>query len=67
MLAEIYRQQYPGIVVIGYHCPARQKPYKNTVYIDKGLDDELIYRMIDHSYNEAVRTLKKADREMLKE
>lgn len=65
VLAEAWRQQYPGVVVAGYHCPARQKPYKNTVYVNQGLPDELIYRMIDHSYDDAVKRLKRTERDIL--
>lgn len=65
VLAEAYRQQYPGIVTAGYHCPACQKPYKNTVCINRGLPDDLIYQMIDMSYHEAVKSLRKADRDEL--
>jgi predicted DNA-binding protein (MmcQ/YjbR family) len=53
MLADYYRQTYPDFVVPGYHCPDRQRRYKNTVYIDRVPDDALIFEMIDHSYNEA--------------
>ncbi len=59
MLADYYRRTYPGLVIVGYHCPDRQKPYKNTVYLNKGLDDILIFDMIDHSYQEAVKRLRK--------
>lgn len=65
VLAEAYRQQYPGVVKVGYHCPARQKPFKNTVSLNKGLPDGFVYRMIDHSYDEAVKRLKKEERERL--
>jgi predicted DNA-binding protein (MmcQ/YjbR family) len=66
MLADFYRNSYPGTVIAGYHCPDRQKPYKNTVYLNCGLNDSLIYDMLDHSYEEAVKRLKKAEREQLK-
>jgi len=66
MLADFYRCSYPEIVIVGYHCPDRQKPFKNTVYINQGIGDELIYDMLDHSYEEAVKRLKKIDRESLK-
>lgn len=62
-LADYYRQTYPGIVIAGYHCPDRQKPYKNTVYIYQGLEETLIYDMLDHSYNEALKSLTKKERE----
>lgn len=66
VLADYYRRSYPGIIVVGYHCPDRQKPYKNTIYLDHGLDERLIWDMIDTSYEEAVKRLRKADRERLK-
>lgn len=65
VLADHYRRSYPGVVIVGYHCPDRQKPYKNTVYLDKGLDERIIWDMIDISYEEAVKRLRKLDRETL--
>lgn len=62
MLAELYRQRYPGIVIPGYHCPERMKRYKNTVYLNRGLEDGCILDMIDHSYLEAVKRLTKRER-----
>ena len=59
MLADYYRRTYPELVIVGYHCPDRQKPYKNTVYLNSGLEDELIYDMIDHSYQEAEKRIRK--------
>ncbi len=50
MLADFYRMQHPGIVIPGYHCPNRIKPYMNTVYLNRDVDDSLIFKMIDHSY-----------------
>jgi len=66
MLADFYRQTYPAIVIVGYHCPAIQKPYKNSIYINEGVKEELIYDMIDHSYEEAVKRLSKTDRLRIK-
>lgn len=62
MLADFYRQSNPGVVIPGYHCPDRQRRNKNTVYINQGLDEGMIYDMIDHSYQEAVKSLTKKDR-----
>lgn len=59
LLSDFYRRSYPDIVVPGYHCPDRIRQYKNTVYVNNGLDDALIFIMIDHSYEEAVKRLKK--------
>jgi predicted DNA-binding protein (MmcQ/YjbR family) len=58
MLADFYRQQYPGIVVRGYHCPPVQQPHRNTVYVDK-LDSEVLLDMIDHSYEQVIKSLPK--------
>lgn len=41
----------------GYHCPGRLKPYMNTVYLNKDVNDTLIFRMIDHSYDRVVNKL----------
>lgn len=62
LLADFYRQTYPDDVIVGYHCPDRQKPYKNTVYINRGLKDEQVLDMIDHSYEEAFNRLTKKER-----
>lgn len=65
VLADFYRQTYPGLVTVGYHCPDRQKPYKNTVFLNLGLDDKLVLDMIDHSYDDAVKRLSKKDQLIL--
>jgi predicted DNA-binding protein (MmcQ/YjbR family) len=62
MLADYYRQTYPQAVTVGYHCPDRQKPYKNTVSLGRGLEDSLIYEMIDTSYHEAWMRLKRNEK-----
>jgi predicted DNA-binding protein (MmcQ/YjbR family) len=61
MLADLYRRQFPGAVVRGYHCPRALWPYWNTVYIDQ-VPRELIIKMIDHSYAEVVKKLPKSQR-----
>lgn len=67
LLAELYRKQYKGIVVKGYHCPPIQAIHFNTVYINK-IKDEVLYEMIDHSYNEVVKSMpKKVQKELLEE
>lgn len=58
MLADFYRQQYPGIVVRGYHCPPSHQPYYNTVLVDK-MDDDILFDMIDHSYNQVIKSFSK--------
>lgn len=64
-LAELYRKQYPNDIVRGYHCPPMQAIYRNTVYINKTVDDKLIFEMIDHSYDEVIKSFsKKGQKEM---
>jgi len=41
------------------------KEHWNTVILDGSLPDELIYKMIDDSYDLVVKGLKKSDRDML--
>lgn len=62
MMADYYRQQYPGIVLPGYHCPDRQRRYKNTVLLGRGMEDDIILDMIDQSYQEAFRRLSRSER-----
>lgn len=64
-LAELYRKQYPNDIVRGYHYPPMQAIYRNTVYINKTVDDKLIFEMIDHSYDEVIKSFsKKVQKEM---
>jgi predicted DNA-binding protein (MmcQ/YjbR family) len=68
LLADLYRQKYPNVVVRGYHCPAIQQPHRNTVYINKSVSDDEIFFMIEHSYDEVVKTFpKKIQKEILGE
>lgn len=68
LLAELYRKEYPKVVVKGYHCPGMQQMYRNTVYINKSVSDELIYEMIDHSYEEVLKSFsKKVQKEIKRE
>lgn len=55
LLAEMYRKQYKGIVVKGYHCPGLQAMHRNTIYINE-IEEEILLEMIDHSYQEVVKT-----------
>ncbi len=57
MLAELYRAQYPGSVVPGYHCPRQLRPYMNTIYLNKDVDDTTVLQMIDHSYRRVAAKL----------
>ena len=56
LLAKLYRKQYKDVVINGYHCPPIQAIYKNTVYINKTVSDEMIFEMIDHSYDEVIKS-----------
>ena len=49
-------------IIPGYHM---NKEHWNTVILDGSLPDELVYKLIDDSYNLVVKGLKKSDREML--
>ena len=65
-LAEVYRIKYKNKIVKGYHCPAMQAIYWNTVYLDKNIEDDVIYEMIDHSYEEVVKGFpKKVQKDLL--
>lgn len=46
----------PGVVMPGYHCPGRLKPHMNTVYLNKDVNDTMIFKMIDHSYDRVVKS-----------
>ena len=56
MRADFYRQQYPGIVVRGYHCPSTQQPYHNTISFDR-METATLVEMIDHAYDRVVQGL----------
>ena len=64
-LADFYRAQFSGDVVPGYHCPGRLRPYMNTVLLNRGVPDPLIFTMIDHSYDRVVSKLTRRERERL--
>lgn len=59
--AQILRRMHKSIIP-GYHM---NKEHWNTVILDGSLPDELIYKLIDDSYDLVVKELKKADREKL--
>jgi predicted DNA-binding protein (MmcQ/YjbR family) len=60
VLAYLLRQKYPGIVIPGYHVPNRNKPYWNTILLENDVvPGEEILEMIDHSYNEVLKKIKK--------
>ena len=56
---ELYRKQYPGSVLRGYHCPAVVQPYFNTVLPDGKVPDHELKSMIDQSYDRVVGRLSK--------
>jgi predicted DNA-binding protein (MmcQ/YjbR family) len=58
-MGEILRNRYPDMVVRGYHCPPILQPYFNTVYLNKGISDDELRSMIDHSYTIVVGKLPK--------
>ena len=59
--AQILRGMHQSIIP-GYHM---NKEHWNTVILDESLPDELIYKMIDDSYDLVVKGLKKSDRDTL--
>ncbi len=61
---ELFRSQYPGIVVRGYHCPPVQQPYWNTIYYD-GFPQEELPVMIDLAYEAVSAKLTKKQRQTL--
>ena len=58
---QILRSMHQSIIP-GYHM---NKEHWNTVILDGSLPDELIYKMIDDSYNLVVSGLKISDRDTL--
>lgn len=59
LIGEYYRKEYHGIIVRGYHCPAIQQPYFNTLPMDDTLPDHVIIEIIEHSYERVVSRLSK--------
>lgn len=59
--AQILRGMHKSIIP-GYHM---NKEHWNTVILDGSLPNELIYKLIDDSYDLVVKGLKKTDREKL--
>jgi predicted DNA-binding protein (MmcQ/YjbR family) len=64
LLADVYRLQFPGVVVRGYHCPPIQQPHRNTVWVEQ-MDESLLLVMVDHSYGLVVKSLPKSVRKEL--
>lgn len=65
MTGEIYRNQYPGTVVRGYHCPPKLQPFFNTIYLNGVVAEEELKILIDHAYSVVVGKLPKRTREEL--
>ncbi|MBU6341008.1 MAG: MmcQ/YjbR family DNA-binding protein [Bacteroidetes bacterium] len=55
------REQYPEVQP-GYHM---NKKHWNTVDFEGSLDDRLLRSLIDHSYVQTAKSLKKSERETL--
>ncbi len=55
------RDEY-GDIIPGWHM---NKKHWNTVYFERGLEDDFLIELIDHSYDLVVKGLKKVDREFL--
>jgi len=61
-LAVVLREKYETVVP-GYHL---NKKHWNTVDFEGGLDSQTLRHLVDHSYDQVVKTLKKAEKEALK-
>lgn len=61
MLAVMLRETYPTVTP-GYHL---NKKHWNTVEVDGSIPDSEIFDMIDHSYEQVVKGLSRAERENL--
>jgi predicted DNA-binding protein (MmcQ/YjbR family) len=59
--AQALRTQYPAIIP-GYHM---NKEHWNTLILDGSLPADLVFELIDHSYDLVVRGMKKKDRDKL--
>jgi len=55
------RESYPQIIP-GWHM---NKKHWNTVYLEEGLDEDLIIKLIDHSYDLVVSKLPKKSKAIL--
>ena len=59
--ALLWRELYPAVTA-GYHL---NKRHWNTLRLDGSLTDELVQTMTDHSWQQVVAGLKKAERQAL--
>lgn len=55
------RERHPEVQP-GWHM---NKKHWNTVDFEGGLDERMLRQLVDHSYEQVVKTLKKAEKEML--
>ena len=58
---ELFRANWPGIVVRGYHCPPIQQPYWNTIDLTRFPPEELPH-MIDLAYTTVLDSFSKKKR-----
>ncbi len=59
--AEELRAEYPDIIP-GWHM---NKRHWNTVYFERDIDDSLLKKLIDHSYDQVVMKLTKEEKKIL--
>ena len=57
------REEHPDVIFAGWHM---NKKHWNTVLFEHGLNEKLLIELIDHSYELVAASLKKADKEVLK-
>ena len=58
------REEYPGLIIPGFHM---NKKHWNTIYFDMGLSNDLLYDLINHSYQLVVEGLPRKTWEALHE
>jgi len=64
-VGDFYRNQYPGLVTRGWHCPSAQQPYWNSLVPEKIPEAELL-NMADHAYTVVIGKLSRREKELLK-
>ena len=64
-VGEFYRNQYPGLVIRGWHCPPVQQPYWNSMVAESIPEDELL-NMVDHAYTVVIGKLPRREKERWK-
>lgn len=57
------RDEFPDSIIGGWHM---SKKHWNTVLFENGLNEKFLMELIDHSYDLVAGSLKKADKEILK-